>query len=241
MGDFALGKRENWIRVRKNAKDRLVSSAQRKGNHIMHNFKLGFRNCSAEQQLDICHRVVANLARLPEECQTEPAIAGVADIVAAAQASHDRIQTLRGALKAELSARKDHLRAAREAVTRASLTTARLMQLQPQRMIGAGLQLCSGWQRVGRPDAPTLLRAEALDYNGRVRLRWKRSVRRCQFKIQMTRNPAREGSWQLVTSSSQQSCAVDNLESGGKYWFRVSATNAQGESPWSQPASVRVK
>ena len=207
----------------------------------MRDFKLGFRNCSAEQQLVICHRVVANLAQLPAACQTEPSIAGAADIVAAAQESHDRIQALRRALKGEISLRKDHLRAAREAVTRASLTTARLMQFQPQKMRGAGLQPRSGWRRVGRPDAPTLLRAEALDYDGQVRLRWKRSVRRCLFKVQMTRQPARENSWQLVSSSGQQSCAVDNLVSGGKYWFRVSAGNAHGHSAWSQMACVRVK
>ena len=92
MPVFSLGKRENRIKVRKTADELMVSSAFRKGNQTMRDFKLGFRNCSAEQQLVICHRVVANLAQLPAACQTEPSIAGAADIVAAAQESHDRIR-----------------------------------------------------------------------------------------------------------------------------------------------------
>jgi hypothetical protein len=34
---------------------------------------------------------------------------------------------------------------------------------------------------------------------------------------------------------------MTGLESGVKYWFRVSASNAHGQGPWSQPVSARVK
>ena len=34
---------------------------------------------------------------------------------------------------------------------------------------------------------------------------------------------------------------VPDLESGKKYWFRVTASNAHGQGPWSQPVCVRVK
>jgi hypothetical protein len=34
---------------------------------------------------------------------------------------------------------------------------------------------------------------------------------------------------------------VKVLVSGGKYWFRVRATNAHGTSAWSNLAPVRVK
>jgi hypothetical protein len=34
---------------------------------------------------------------------------------------------------------------------------------------------------------------------------------------------------------------VTGLESGVKCWFRVAATNAHGQGPWSQVVNVRVK
>ncbi|MBI5772751.1 MAG: fibronectin type III domain-containing protein [Verrucomicrobia bacterium] len=33
---------------------------------------------------------------------------------------------------------------------------------------------------------------------------------------------------------------MNELEPGGKYWFRVAAINAHGQGPWSQIASTRA-
>jgi hypothetical protein len=41
--------------------------------------------------------------------------------------------------------------------------------------------------------------------------------------------------WALVEAGGRQSFIVKGMVSGGKYWFRVRALNAHGESPWSQP------
>ena len=211
------------------------------GNLNMKHFKLGFRNCSADEQLGICDRVVENIGNLPEERRNGIAVDDLHDIVAAARDSHDRILNLRAALKAEVAARKERLGAAREAVSRASFTAAYNAKFQPRQMAEAGLKPVAGWRRVGIPDAPDNLRAEAMDIEGAVRLRWKRSVRRCIFKIQMTRDISVETGWKLAASSGRQTCDVTELKSGVKYWFRVAASNAHGQGPWSQPVGARVK
>jgi hypothetical protein len=76
---------------------------------------------------------------------------------------------------------------------------------------------------------------------GRVRLRWKRPVRRCAFSIEATTDPAARSGWKHAATCIRQSCVVGGLESGVKYWFRVAASNAHGQGPWSQPVSARVK
>ena len=95
---------------------------------------------------------------------------------------------------------------------------------------------------VGQPAAPTQLRASATEFEGRVRLRWKRPIRRCVFIIEMTTDPAALTGWrQVAVSGNRQSCEVAGLESGRKGWFRVAATNAHGQGPWSQPVCARAK
>jgi hypothetical protein len=86
-----------------------------------------------------------------------------------------------------------------------------------------------------------LLRVVSTEFEGVVRLRWKRPVRRCAFLIQMTTAPAATRGWKQVGLSIRQSCEVTGLKGGLKCWFRVAASNAHGLGPWSQPVSARVK
>ncbi|MBI5775705.1 MAG: fibronectin type III domain-containing protein [Verrucomicrobia bacterium] len=125
------------------------------------------------------------------------------------------------------------LRAARESVRRAASGIYGATLGDPAALLAAGLEIEAEKRPVGRPVAPDQLRATASELEGVVQLRWKRPVRRCTFLVQMTRDPAAADGWQQVAISLRQSCEVTGLESGMKYWFRVTATNTQGQGPWS--------
>jgi hypothetical protein len=94
--------------------------------------------------------------------------------------------------------------------------------------------------KVGKPSAPTNLRAEPTATEGEVRLRYVRPLRRCWFNIEARPDTKPEG-WRLIDSSFRQSALLEGLQSGVKYWFRVSASNSHGTSPWSNLAVARAK
>ena len=108
-------------------------------------------------------------------------------------------------------------------------------------LLAAGVGIKKAKQPVGIPDAPARLRVVSTEFEGAVSLRWKRPVRRCAFTIQMTTAPAATRGWKSVGISIKQSGIVTGLKSGLKCWFRVAASNAHGQGPWSQPVSARVK
>lgn len=207
----------------------------------MQKYKLSFRNRSALEQITICERAVANLARTPEEQRVNVTLPDVSDAVAAARASHDRIQSLKSELRMETTQRNARLRVAREKVTHASGLVAVNVAFQPQAMLAAGLELEAPKLPVGKPAAPGNLRAEPLAQDGAVRLRFARPVRRCVFEVQSKADSPDQPEWQLTDSCLCQSCVINGLTAGVKYWFRVRAVNAHGKGPWSNLASARVR
>ncbi len=182
------------------------------------------------------------IAKLPADQRAALANHPVADSVAGTVAAHAEVEGLKTALKAALRVRAARARVMREHTNDAGLAIFSDTSGDPAAMLAAGLDIVKDKQPVGRPGAPGNLRALATDYEGKVQLRWKRPVRRCSFLIQMTTDPAAMTGWKdAAMSGNRQSCEVAGLESGVKYWFRVAATNAHGQGPWSQVASVRVK
>jgi hypothetical protein len=208
----------------------------------MKTFKLGFGNRTVLQQISICRRVADGIAKLPDEQRATFSNRPVADSVAEATEAHAEVEALKMSLKAALRKRDAKVRVMREHTTGAASGISGLAAGNVAAMLSAGLGVAKEKLPVGLPDAPGNLRVLATDFEGRVRLRWKRPIRRCAFLIEMTTDPAAATGWQQVAiSGNRQSCELTGLESGVKCWFRVAAANAHGQGPWSQVVSVRVK
>ncbi len=207
----------------------------------MKQFKLGFRNRSHSEQLQICDRAVVNAAKLPEEQRASVRHSETSDAVAAARESFERVAQLRGELRAEISRSRSTLRIARDSATRTSGMMAGLVSYDPLGMVKAGLELVKDKAPVGKPVAPDHFHAVPHGDSG-ARLRWKRGLRRDYYQVQMLIGEVvNEADWKHCDSPVRTSCNFKDLESGKKYWFRVQAFNAHGHGPWSQPVSVRVK
>ena len=203
--------------------------------------KLGFGNRTVLEQIAICRRVAGGIAKLP--AKRRQAVAGypVAASVAEAADAVAEVESLKTALRAALVKRNTKVSAMRDHTTAAAAVISVATGGDPVALLAAGVGVRKAKSPVGQPAAPTLLRVVETNFEGTVRLRWKRPVRRCAFAIQMTTAPTATRGWRQVALSIKQSGTVTGLKSGSKCWFRVSATNVHGQGPWSQPVSARVK
>jgi Fibronectin type III domain len=85
--------------------------------------------------------------------------------------------------------------------------------------------------------APTALAATEGDHNGEIDLHWNRVNRARSYVIERSADPPTDSSWtheKVVTTSS---ATMSGLTRGAKYWFRVAAIGASGQSGWSDPAT----
>jgi Fibronectin type III domain len=207
----------------------------------MKRFKLGFGNRPLLEQIAICRRVADGIGKLSAESRRTLARHPVAASVAEAAAAHAQVSSLKTALRAALARRDLKVRAMRDHTTAAAYGIFAATGGDPLALLAAGMGITKTKQPVGRPAAPNFMRILSTEFEGTVRLRWKRPVRRCAFTIQTTTAPAATRGWKQAAISLRQTCDVTGLVSGAKYWFRVSATNAHGQGPWSQPVNARVK
>jgi len=207
----------------------------------MKRHKLNFGNRTVLEQLEICRRVADGIGRLPDEHRAKLPPHDVAARTDEAAQAHAEVESLKTALKAALTRRNDKLRAARDSAGYAASGIVAATAGDPAVMLAAGLDIARDKQPVGLPAAPGQLRVLPVDFEGTVRLRWKRPVRRCSFIVEATTDPAAQTGWQRQLTCFKQSCIVKDLAGGKKYWFRVAASNAHGQGPWSQPVSAWVK
>jgi len=86
------------------------------------------------------------------------------------------------------------------------------------------------------PNAPEAVSAAAGNHDGVILLSWRPVPYAKSYTIESSTDPA-AGSWAHVAIATSATKAVNNLKSGTRYWFRVAAVSAGGQSGWSEHAT----
>ncbi len=89
------------------------------------------------------------------------------------------------------------------------------------------------------PGVPQALNANAGEHDGEIDLFWKAVPNARSYMIEASLDPA-AGSWTHAAFATSASKTIANLTSGKRYWFRVAAVSAGGQSGWSEHATKVV-
>ena len=87
------------------------------------------------------------------------------------------------------------------------------------------------------PDTPTGLEATIGDHDGQLDLSWDTVAGARSYVIQQSADPPTATSWAHAGTSTKSRSTIDGLNSGIRFWFRVAAVGASGQSGWSDPAT----
>jgi hypothetical protein len=71
-------------------------------------------------------------------------------------------------------------------------------------------------------------------------LSWDPVVEAASYVIEISPDPVTPTSWTHLGLSTKSTFTATDLQSGSRVWFRVAAVNANGQSPWSDPATKIV-
>jgi len=90
------------------------------------------------------------------------------------------------------------------------------------------------------PSVPQAVSANAGDHEGQISLFWKAVPNARSYTIESSLDPAATNSWTHVGIATSASKLITNLTTGKRYWFRVAAVSAGGQSGWSEHATKVV-
>jgi hypothetical protein len=110
------------------------------------------------------------------------------------------------------------------------------------KILGAGLQVkAKGVRHKDVLPKPENLSAKNTDNHGEIILRWGKVAGSKNYNIEICLDPEEENVWKHIEFSTKLKLTISGLVSGQRYWFRVSAINSRGESPFSEPVSRIVQ
>lgn len=203
-------------------------------NNDMKYPKLGFRNASVPQQLDIAGRLARGAGKLPSELRAKIFHADLVETLGEAEDVGKELALLRDRLAATASKQKQIMARLRDNAKRCSNCLWAFSAGDAATLLGAGQDLEKSKRvRTGPPSAPTQLRVRERD--GAIELLWRTPMRRCWYRIEIVEGSPGEEDWR---SHRDWSCGkgrftFQGLKPNTAYWFRVKAFNANGESLWS--------
>src|SRR6185503_5078036 len=90
------------------------------------------------------------------------------------------------------------------------------------------------------PTAPQGLGATAGEHEGEINLTWKPVANARSYIIEFSLDPATPASWTHSGVATAANKTIFSLTSGKRYWFRVAAVGAVGQSGWSEHATKVV-
>lgn len=104
----------------------------------------------------------------------------------------------------------------------------------------AGMETKASPSAPSVPGVPQAVSANAGEHEGEISLYWKGVPNARSYAIEASNDPATPTSWTHIGIATSASKLITNLTSGKRYWFRVAAVSAGGQSGWSEHATKVV-
>jgi hypothetical protein len=87
------------------------------------------------------------------------------------------------------------------------------------------------------PLAPTSLSAATGNHDGEINLSWDKVANAKSYLIEKSPDPLTDEGWAHAGVATKASTTINGLTRHTKFWFRVAAVGARGQSGWSDPAT----
>jgi hypothetical protein len=212
--------------------------ARWKGQVVMARYKVGFRNRSANERIEISRHFITSVVNVPASKRQLVRLDELAAALAAATTARAEYLASQSVVRLARERYVEAVKVLCERVTFNATGLSNGVADDDIEYLAAGLDLAAPKDAVGPPPELSELRVERLAGSGRVGLRWKCPLSRASYRIEVTTDPNREAGWKQHAITSRRSVVLNDLRSAVWQWVRVACVNAHGQGPWSTPVRV---
>lgn len=199
--------------------------------------KLDFKRLPISDKIVRAQQIVRNLTGNPDFPTPNPPLAQVTAAIQLLETKAVSAQAARQAAQAATAEQNDAEAALDRVMDQVGGYIESVSSGDEAKIISAGVSVRSSTSAPRELTAPSALAATEGDHDGEIQLHWDRVGAARSYVIERSPDPPTDASWvheKVVTTSST---TISGLTRGAKYWFRVAAIGASGQSGWSDPAT----
>jgi len=199
--------------------------------------KLNFRRLSVPEKIAKARQIVTAITGNSSFANPTPPLATITGAVNDLNAAYTTTQASKQAVKtavADQSAKEDSLD---QLISQCASYVESVAGTDETLVNSAGMDTKAPPSASTVPDAPSGLEITIGDHDGELDLSWDPVSGARSYVIQQSADPPSATSWGHANTSTKSRATMGGLESGKRYWLRVAAVGAGGQSGWSDPAT----
>lgn len=203
----------------------------------MAKIKLNFGNLSIPEKIARARQMVTALTGNADFASPQPPLADVTSTIDDLETAYSDTLVARQEAKTRTSAQNQKEEDFDRAISRLASYVESASSGDETKIKSVGMDVRATATSTEQLDLPAALAATAGDREGEMDLQWDKVAHARSYVIQSSIDPPTSSSWQHQAVSTKSRVTIEGLTSGTKYWFRVAAVGANGQSGWSDPAT----
>jgi hypothetical protein len=200
--------------------------------------KLSLRELSLPEKITRAHQVVAALTGNADFPSPNPTLAQLTTAIDELETAQADAQAARQQAKTTTSIQNEKAETLERLFSQLSSYVENVSGGDEKKILNAGLDVrAEAAFSTAEPDTPTDLNVTAGDHDGELDVQWDKVDRARSYIIEISPDPPTPTSWKQAGVATRSQTTIDGLTSGTRYWLRVAAISATGQSGWSDPAT----
>jgi len=203
----------------------------------MPRIKLNLRNLSIPDKVQRGRQIVTAMTNNANFSNPHPPLAEVTAALASLDQNYALLQAAKADVKAKASTQDDAEGKVDQILAQLAAYVESIAGNDEKVITSAGLTTQASRSAPTVLSPPQNLSATAGEREGVIDLSWKKVPNAKSYTIQMSPDPPTPESWTHGAIATASTRTIENLASGKRFWFRVAAIGAMGQSGWSEPAT----
>src|ERR1043166_7540956 len=203
----------------------------------MPRIKLNIRNLSVPDKVARGRQIVTAMTNNTNFLNPHPPLSDVTASLSTLEQAHTSLQTAKADVKAKATAQADAELKANQILAQLAAYVESIAGSDEKIITSAGLETKISRSAPSFLSPPQNLSATAGDHEGVIDLSWKKVSKAKSYTIQMSPDPPTAESWAQAAIATASTRTIETLTGGKRFWFRVAAIGAMGQSGWSEPAT----
>jgi len=203
----------------------------------MPRIKLNLRNLSVPDKVQKGRQIVTAMTNNANFSNPHPALSEVIAALASLEQNYALAQAAKADVKAKASTQDDAEGKVDQILAQLAAYVESIAGNDEKIITSAGLATKASRSAPTWLSPPQGLSATAGDHEGMIELAWKKVPNARSYTIQISPDPPTPESWTHASIATASAQTIEKLASGKRFWFRVAAIGALGQSGWSEPAT----